>query len=530
MPLMPKPLSIFVSALSLGLMAAFLAAAPASAAPGSCEPPLAVKLNSHDPTALLENSQAWVYVPRGARVHNVRVFVKRGSQVFAAGRITGRLPSGRTTVIRLNRKSEVNRGKYRIVAIARKGGCRKARAKTRQWGFASPSLPVKALPYSTRVNDNIGTVRFALRPISRSQIGSVRASLINSNGATVAETVVPELGRNQVVAELPISQKLAPGSYTVKLVGQETSSDIWRTSKQSVRFIAGGGAAAPVVPTGMEVQRISVNWNSGQWQGRQVAGFIAPGIGYGEVVCSPNQQWVRFFPSNGGRESAMMTWTDKNWGNWREFALREAKYATGTGPDFREGLNKFGPTETWSRGNFEGIISDRGPMEGPGGASLAPPTTFDLDWEWDFSRPGKARCKVSAVFRTQTDQEDLPLARSAQVVWRGETNATPENTVSTVDFPGLGEVEVVCQAGPTGERRLIVNNSDVGGRVVSREGSEETSTPFETGPIETKLPNNGMLFVQLNSGERILVSSRWKANDPAPEKNWCVIAAQIYTP
>jgi hypothetical protein len=26
------------------------------------------------------------------------------------------------------------------------------------------------------------------------------------------------------------------------------------------------------------------------------------------------------------------------------------------------------------------------------------------------------------------------------------------------------------------------------------------------------------------------VTSRWKVNDPAPEKNWCVVAAQIYTP
>jgi hypothetical protein len=423
----------------------------------------------------------------------------------------------------------INRGKYRLSVVARKGGCRSARVKSRAWTFTAPSLPVKALPYSTRVNDNVGTVRFALRPLSRSQVGQVRASLINSNGATIAESMVPELGKNQIVAELPISQKLSPGRYTVKLVGKEASSDVWRRSTQTVRFVAGGGAAAPVEPTGMQVQKISVDWKAGRWQGRQVAGFIAPGIGFGEVVCSPDQQWIRFFPSDRRRESAMMTWTDKNWGTYREFALREAKYATGTGPDFREGFNKFGPTEKWSRGSFEGIISDRGPIEGPGGVALSPPTTFDLDWEWDFSKPGRARCQVNAIFRTETEQTDPPLARSAQIVWRGESNATEKNSVSSSEFPGLGDVTVTCEAGPTGDRRLTID-SPVGGRVVTREGSDEVSAPFETGPIEARLPNNGMLFLQLNGGERMLVSSRWKVNDPSPEKNWCVVSAQIYRP
>jgi hypothetical protein len=279
----------------------------------------------------------------------------------------------------------------------------------------------------------------------------------------------------------------------------------------------------------MMLQKVVVDWTAGQWQGRQVGGFIAPGIGFGEIVCSPDQQWIRFYPSNGGREAAMMNWTDKDWGTYREFALREAKYSAGTGPDFREGFNKFGPTEKWSRGSYQGIISDRGPINGPGGVSLAPPTTLDLDWEWDFSKPAKSRCKVAATFRTETDLSDFPLARSVQVVWRGEANATPANTGDLIDFPDLGEVRLTCEAGPTGVRRLDID-SPVGGRVVTREGSDEVSVPFADGPISARLPNNGMLFIQLNSGERMLVSSRWKVNDPAPEENWCVIAAQVYAP
>jgi hypothetical protein len=521
-----------ISAVFLILATGFVAgisAAPASAAGAPCRPPVSVKLNSHDPTAMLENAQAWVYVPPKARVYGARVAVVKGGKLFAKGRISGRLPSGRTTVVRLYRKQLIVKGDYAVKVTGRKKGCAGYGVKQRKWRFTAPSLPVKALPYSTRVNDNVGSVRFALRPINRALVGQVRASLINSNGATVAESVVPELGRNQVVAELPISQMLSPGTYKVRLVGQEESSDVWRMSVQTVRFVSGGGGAAPVEPNGMLVQKVSVNWTGGQWEGRQVGGFIAPGIGFGEIVCSPDQQWLRFYPSNGGREAAMMNWTDKDWGTFREVALREAKYAAGTGPDFREGFNKFGPTEKWSRGSFQGIISDRGPIEGPGGVALAPPTTLDLDWEWDFSEPAKARCQVSATFRTETDLSDFPLARSVQVVWRGESNATPANAVDSIDFPDLGEVRVTCEAGPTGVRRLEID-SLVGGRVVTREGSDEASVPFADGPFTAKLPNNGMLSVQLNSGQRLLVSSRWKANDPAPEKNWCVIAAQVYAP
>ncbi len=526
---MRKSFSFPFVLLFLGLLAALAPVSSASTASSKCRLPLSVKLNSHDPTELLEGAQAWVYVKSGGNVSGAKVTVRRGGGLFAKGRITGRLASGRTTVVRLYQKKMINRGKYRVTVSARKSGCQKRRTKVRAWGFGAPSLPVKALPYSTKVNDNVGVVRFALRPIRRAKVGTVRASLLNSNGATVAEDLIPELGSDQIVAELPISSRLSPGTYTVKLVGQEISSDIWRRSDQEVRFVSGGGAAAPVEPTGMQVQRVAVDWNGGQWQGRQFGGFIAPGIGFGEIVCSPDQQWVRFYPSNGGREAAMMTWTDKDWGSFSEVALREAKYANGTGPDFREGLNKFTPTEKWSRGSFQGIISDRGPIEGPGGVSLAPPTTYDLDWEWDFSKSGKASCHVEAIFRTETDRPEKPLARSAQIVWRGETNATPQNAVSSVDFPDLGEVTLTAEAGPTGVRRLTID-SPIGGRVVTREGSDVESVDFEQGPITARLPNNGMLFLQLNGGERIMVTSRWKVNDPAPEKNWAVISAQIYSP
>ena len=45
-----------------------------------------------------------------------------------------------------------------------------------------------------------------------------------------------------------------------------------------------------------------------------------------------------------------------------------------------------------------------------------------------------------------------------------------------------------------------------------------------------RLPNNGMLFIQMDNGDRLIVSSRWKVNDPVAANNWCVISAQVYSP
>jgi regulator of protease activity HflC (stomatin/prohibitin superfamily) len=86
-------------------------------------------------------------------------------------------------------------------------------------------------------------------------------------------------------------------------------------------------------------------------------------------------------------------------------------------------------------------------------------------------------------------------------------------------------VTAVCQAGPTGDRRLTID-SPVGGKITTREGSDDFSVNQNDGPVQAKLPNNGMLFIQLNSGERILVSSRWKVNDP--ETN--IVLAEVDDP
>lgn len=518
----------------LGLTLAAMPAVSTAVQPkktGRCASlPINTKMSTHDPTALLEDGYAWIYVnPRAANIRSAQVKVKHGNRLYAKGRIVGKMAKGRTTLVKMKVVNRMQAGRYRVVVIAGKAGCRKAVKKSRYWRFSSPSLGLKAIPVSTRVGDNVGVVRFALRPVRRSQVGRTRISLIGPGGGVVSQQVISSIGTKQVLAELPIKGKLKPGKYRVRLNGEDLSNGQYRSSVQAWRFARGGGNAKPVETTGQLTQKISVDWYNGQWEDRQVGGFIAPGIGYGEVVCSPYQQWVRFYPSNPGRETAMMTWTYKNWGTWSEKAVREAKYSAGTGPDFREGMNKFSPAEKNSTGTFQGIISDRGPIDGPGGVALAPPTTFDLNWVWDFTNPKNSKCHVEAIFRTQTDQITDPLARSVQIVWRGEANATDKNSISTIDFPGLGEVQAICKAGPNGIRRLIID-SPLGGRVYTREGSEDNAVSQGTGPLVMRLPNNGMLFVQMDNGDRVLVSSRWKINDPVASNNWCVVSAQVYSP
>lgn len=496
--------------------------------------PINIKMSTHDPTGLLEDGYAWIYVnPRGRTLYNLQVKVKHGNRTYARGRIVGEngkgIAKGRTSLVRMKVLSRMQAGRYNVSVLSRKAGCRKAIKKQRFWRFTSPSLPLKAIPVSTRIGDNVGKVSFILRPVRRAQVGKTRVSLIGPGGGVISQEVVSSVGNSQVLVELPIKGKLKARKYRVRLSGEDNSTGQQRTSVQAWNFAKGGGSAKPVPVTGQLTQKVVVNWSQGKWEGRQVGGFIAPGIGYGEIVCSPYQQWVRFYPSNSGRESAMMTWTYKNWGTWSEKAVREAKYSAGTGPDFREGMNKFGPAEKNSTGTFQGIISDRGPIDGPGGGELAPPTTFDMNWEWDFNNPKSSRCYVQATFRTQTDQLTDPMARSVQIVWRGEANATPANTSSDVDFPDLGNVQAICQAGPNGYRRLVIDSA-IGGSVYTREGSEDYKATQGTGPLVMRLPNNGMLFVQMDNGDRLIVSSRWKVNDPVASNNWCVIAAQVYSP
>jgi hypothetical protein len=386
-----------------------------------------------------------------------------------------------------------------------------------------PGLPLAASPLSTFTGDNVGAVRLVLRPIKRARLGPVWIALRDSKGRLLGRRKVTAPSGAPRVTRLKLKTRLRPGRYRVWMTGRHKRGGKVLSAQRRITFVAGGGEGAAPVETGALVQPVTVDWYDGKWGGRDVAGFVAPGIGYGEVVCNPETQWVRFFGSSGGREVAMMNWTYKNWGTWEEKSLQEAVYTTGTGFDFNQGLNKFSPAEKTSTGTFEGVVSDRGPIGNPGGVALAPVTTLSLDWEWDFTRPGESRCHVEAVFRTETAQTTFPLARSLQVLWHGAANAAAYGSAA-VEFPGLGTVSIRCEPG---EPRQLQVDAASGATITVRESSEDRSFTERAGPVSADLPNNGQLLVELESGQRILVASRWKLNDPDPAQNFCAIAGQV---
>jgi hypothetical protein len=152
---------------------------------------------------------------------------------------------------------------------------------------------------------------------------------------------------------------------------------------------AAGAAGAPATLA----QSISINWE-GSFQnasGRDSQSFVAPGIGYGEVTCSENTQWVWFTPYSQSEDVAM--WTEKFQTN--DTTVRTARHTLFTGPSFYEGMNHYAG-EQQSQGTFTGIISARGKLGGSNGAGPAP-ITFRLSWNWDFD-PSNPRCFVAGTF------------------------------------------------------------------------------------------------------------------------------------
>jgi hypothetical protein len=156
------------------------------------------------------------------------------------------------------------------------------------------------------------------------------------------------------------------------------------------------GSTGPLGPPGIVNQDISINWQNGEYAGRDSASFVAPGIGRGEVVCSRNTQWVNFTPYDEGSDSEM--WATIMRGE--EVSVRAAaRRAPSWGNEFNLGLNVVNGTEPESQGSMVGIISSRGKFGSPGEPG-PPPTTFHLAWYWSFADSYGPRCYVAGTFET----------------------------------------------------------------------------------------------------------------------------------
>jgi hypothetical protein len=154
------------------------------------------------------------------------------------------------------------------------------------------------------------------------------------------------------------------------------------------------GPAGPAGPAADDIERqaITINWQNGQSAGRDTATFTAPGLGTGEIVCNPDTQWLRFFPTDADADTAM-TWLESEPGS--RVGVNTALRTQYTGADFYAGFNDTRGAQTGA-GSIQGIISsrlDRTQAGGPGPA----PTTFRVIWHWNFGG-GSPQCYVAGEF------------------------------------------------------------------------------------------------------------------------------------
>lgn len=513
-----------------------VADAPAKVAPKVCAfaDVKVARPQALDPTAF-EDDPAIVVAPgRHNVLENVVVTLRHGKRVL------GRLAVGRIeksgAVVRLLPPA----GAQRIVVPAGPNtvtvtGRRVAKCPKRQvrhvgvWRFTKPTLPVRAAPATTFVEDaRSNGVRLYVRSVGGNVVRGVRAAVLDGRGKVVGAGRLGTALRDGAVLDVGMPSDLAAGAYRVRFSGRTGA----RASTWTTPLVLGtrGTPGSPPVDAdaGLSEQRVVVDWSNGRAAGRDTAGFVAPGIGYGEIVCGYDGQYIRFHPSDLSREQSMMLWTYKDWTENSEKAIRESIHTEFSGPDFQEGLNKFSPPEHEMTGQYEGLITDRGTLGEPFATLLAPPTSILLTWVWRFGTNGKDRCHVEATLKTENGNPTTtrPYARSLQVVWRGEDNAAGHD-VAEGDVPGVGRVTLSCRPGADGTRTITIDPATQGGTVFDRQGGDDRRTDTDRGPLVAQLPNNGMLKIGLYDGASVLVTSRWKVNDPLPGENSCRVAAQV---
>jgi hypothetical protein len=511
-----------VAASAVGLPA--LVAAPASAASKTaCRTALTATLGTTDPTTLQDEPSATVRLTGARSAKNVEVTLLRGARRLGAGHATKALKTGTSPVV-LRLTGAPGAGTVRVAVRGTVAGCGTVRTTT-VLRLRAASLPVRAALRGTTTVGGRSVVRVLLRAVGGRRSTGVGVTLRNAKGATVASARVSGTFSGLTEVALRAPGVLPSGSYEVTVAGRTSGTRAVATSRIALTAASTDASAATATPAR---QHAVVDWSGGRPTGKDVAGFVLPGIGHGEVVCGTDAQWLRVFPTDQGRETSMMTWTYKDWGGsastafTREKALREALHTTGTGRDFTEGLNKFGPAEKQSTGEFIALVTDRGTIGSPGDAALASPVGVHVTWSWDFSSAGSARCHVEADVVAQ-----VPGGTgigSAQVVWRGDA-AAPGRDTAVSDVPGVGRLSVVCQAGPSGTRQLTLQTA-AGATITTRQAAEDVAVPQAAGPIVAELPNNGQVQIAVNGGGTVLVSSRWKVNDPDGAANSCAVSAQ----
>ena len=179
------------------------------------------------------------------------------------------------------------------------------------------------------------------------------------------------------------------------------------------------GPAGTDAAAALDKQFVSIAWQNGDYSGKDLQEFVAPGIGEGHVRCTPPNpdeqdgvQWVRFRPYDRGGETtaprrwATTMWTQRVGGNVDD-ANHQTTNVTRTArldrpnqnAGFFESLNTASQGYTpESIGSLQGLITTEPFDEG---TSPPAPTSFRLSWHWNFRDSASARCYISATFVTE---------------------------------------------------------------------------------------------------------------------------------
>lgn len=496
------------------------AAAPAAAATTSatCRAAVAASFPSSDPTVLADDPHVTVRATGKRRVSSASVVVRRGKKRVADGSRRAALTTGGNPVD-LRLRQRLRAGTYVVTVSAKVAGCRGAVKRTSRLRLRKPSLPVRAAVRGSVREGGRTVVRVVLRPVAGAVTRGVRVRLRDGRNRTIASTRISGALRTSADVALTAASAVPDGRYRIEIAGRSAGTS--RSVTQRVVLRAAAEVANTVTPSR---QRAVVDWSGGAYAGREIVGFVLPGVGHGELVCSPSTQWIRVYPTDRRREVSMMNWTYRDWGGGNGKEIREGLHTRWTGPDFSERFANFLPAEKQSTGEFIGLIADRGPFDTVGTGPFAPPISLNVRWTWDFSQAGREKCYAEVNLVAQTDDGRGPAVGSAQVVWRGDAAAAGRD-VSVADVPGVGRLAVTCQAGVDGQRTAVLETG-AGGKVITRESTWDGAVPQAVGPIVVRLPNNGQVQVDVDGGARLLISSRWKANDPDPAQNFCAVAAQ----
>jgi hypothetical protein len=220
--------------------------------------PVKASLSSADPTVFRGAPSAEVRPSGKAAVSGLRVAVVRKRTTYASGGLSGTLPRGRRTVVRMRTRRSVAKGAYQVALSGKVNGCTARRTTT--WKFGNPTLPVRATPASTLVGDNVTAVRLFLRGVGDQRTAQVDVVLLDAARATVAEAPATLQGGSAVV-DLPLASPLQPGRYVLHLTGSAPGVPHAAPADQEIAF-GPGGRGAPVAPQGT-VAKASVDWSGG---------------------------------------------------------------------------------------------------------------------------------------------------------------------------------------------------------------------------------------------------------------------------